>query len=145
MGKAENKTLVLLDSHAIIHRAYHALPEFMSSGGEPTGALYGLSSMLMRIITDLKPDYIIACYDLPQKTFRHEAYDAYKAGRAKADEAVAAVLNGIESALVAGEKVQLVGFGSFQPKVRAAREGGVTPEEQAKFDQRVQQAMNNQK
>lgn len=43
--------------------------------------------------------------------------------RAKADEAVAAVLNGIESALVAGEKVQLVGFGSFQPKVRAAREG----------------------
>ena len=68
-----NKTLVLLDSHAIIHRAYHALPEFLSSRGEPTGALYGLSSMLMKIITDLKPDYIVACYDLPQKTFRHEA------------------------------------------------------------------------
>lgn len=80
------KTLVLLDSHAIIHRAYHALPEFMSSKGEPTGALYGLSTMLMKIITDLKPDYIVACYDLPQKTFRHEAYDKYKAGRAKADE-----------------------------------------------------------
>ncbi len=82
------KTLVLLDAHAIIHRAYHALPEFMSSKGEPTGALYGLSSMLMKIITDLKPDYIVACYDLPQKTFRHIAYDAYKAGRAKADEAL---------------------------------------------------------
>src|ERR1035437_9422043 len=82
------KTLVLLDAHAIIHRAYHALPEFMSSVGEPTGALYGLASMLMKIITDLKPDYIVACYDLPQKTFRHEAYDAYKAGRAKADEAL---------------------------------------------------------
>ena len=88
MGKSENKTLVLLDSHAIIHRAYHALPEFLSSKGEPTGALYGLSNMLMKIITDLKPDYIVACYDLPQKTFRHEAYDAYKAGRAKADEAL---------------------------------------------------------
>ena len=84
----DNKTLVLLDAHAIIHRAYHALPEFLSSKGEPTGALYGLASMLMKIITDLKPDYIIACYDLPQKTFRHEAYDAYKAGRAKADEAL---------------------------------------------------------
>src|ERR1035437_3213341 len=83
-----NKTLVLLDAHAIIHRAYHALPEFMSSVGEPTGALYGLASMLMKIITDLKPDYIVACYDLPQKTFRHEAYDAYKAGRAKTDEAL---------------------------------------------------------
>jgi DNA polymerase I len=84
----EVKKLVLLDSHAIIHRAYHALPEFMSSKGEPTGALFGLSSMLMKIVTDLKPDYIVACYDLPQKTFRHEAYDGYKKGRAKTDEAL---------------------------------------------------------
>ncbi|MFA5999648.1 MAG: DNA polymerase [Candidatus Paceibacterota bacterium] len=84
----DKKTLVLLDSHAIIHRAYHALPEFLSSSGEPTGALYGLSNMLMKIITDLKPDYIVACYDLPQKTFRHEAYDGYKAGRAKTDDAL---------------------------------------------------------
>ena len=82
------KTLVLLDAHAIIHRAYHALPEFLSSKGEPTGALYGLSSMLMKIINDLKPDYIVACYDLPQKTFRHEAYDGYKAGRAKTEDSL---------------------------------------------------------
>ena len=82
------KTLVLLDAHAIIHRAYHALPEFLSSKGEPTGALYGLSSMLMKIISDLKPDYIIACYDLPDKTFRHEIYDDYKKGRAKTDDAL---------------------------------------------------------
>jgi DNA polymerase-1 len=86
--KKDQKTLVLLDSHAIIHRAYHALPEFLSSKGEPTGALYGLANMLMKIITDLKPDYIFACYDLPQKTFRHEAYKEYKAGRAKADDAL---------------------------------------------------------
>ena len=91
-----NKTLVLLDSHAIIHRAYHALPEFLSSSGEPTGALYGLSSMLMKIITELKPDYIAACYDLPQKTFRHEAYDAYKAGRAKTDEALIVQLKKVQ-------------------------------------------------
>ena len=84
----KNKILVLLDAHAIIHRAYHALPEFLSSKGEPTGALYGLASMLMKIITDLKPDYIVACYDLPGKTFRHVAYDAYKAGRVKADDAL---------------------------------------------------------
>ncbi len=87
-AKNKEKTLVLLDSHAIIHRAYHALPEFMSSEGMPTGALYGLSTMLMKIIADLKPDYIVACYDLPQKTFRHEAYDAYKAGRKKTDDAL---------------------------------------------------------
>jgi len=88
MNKNDTKTLVLLDAHAIIHRAYHALPEFLSSKGEPTGALYGLASMLMKIITDLKPDYIVACYDLPQKTFRHEAYEAYKGTRAKTDPAL---------------------------------------------------------
>jgi len=82
------KTLVLLDSHAIIHRAYHALPDFLSSRGEPTGALYGLSNMLMKIIADLKPDYIVACYDLPGKTFRHVAYEAYKGTRAKTDDAL---------------------------------------------------------
>ena len=87
MPKA-TKTLVLLDAHAIIHRAYHALPEFLSSEGAPTGALYGLAAMLMKIITDLQPDHIVACYDLPDKTFRHAAYDAYKSGRAKADDAL---------------------------------------------------------
>lgn len=74
--------------HAILHRAYHALPDFSSSKGEPTGALYGLSTMVMSIITDLKPDYICACFDLPQPTYRHIAYDAYKAGRKKTDSAL---------------------------------------------------------
>jgi len=87
MGK-NTKTLVLLDAHAIIHRAYHALPDFLSSKGEPTGALYGLASMLMKIVTDLKPDYIVACYDLPGKTFRHEVYDGYKAKRLKTEDAL---------------------------------------------------------
>lgn len=82
------KRLVLLDTHAILHRAYHALPEFASSKGEPTGALYGLCTMVLKIVADLKPDYIVACYDLPGKTYRHEAYDAYKAGRSKTDDAL---------------------------------------------------------
>lgn len=79
------KKLVLLDVHAIVHRAYHALPDFVSSKGVPTGALYGLSTMLLKIISDIKPDYIAACYDLPKPTYRHEAYKDYKAGRAKTD------------------------------------------------------------
>ncbi|MBM2817440.1 MAG: polA [Parcubacteria group bacterium] len=85
-AKEDKKKLVLLDAHAIIHRAYHALPaDFVSSKGEPTGALYGLSAMLLKIIKDLKPDYLIACYDLPKPTHRHEAYKEYKAGRTKAE------------------------------------------------------------
>jgi len=77
--------LVLLDAHAILHRAYHALPDFATSRGEPTGALYGLVSMVLKIATDLRPDYLIACYDLPKPTYRHEVYEGYKAGRVKAD------------------------------------------------------------
>lgn len=82
------RRLVLLDAHAIIHRAYHALPDFTSPSGQPTGALYGLSSMLLRIIQDLRPDYLAACYDLPKPTVRHEAYADYKATRQKADDAL---------------------------------------------------------
>lgn len=83
------KRLILLDAHAIIHRAYHALPDFATSGGEPTGALYGLTAMILKIIADLKPDYIIAAYDLPKPTYRHEVYKDYKAGRAKTDDDLA--------------------------------------------------------
>lgn len=82
------KRLILLDAHAILHRAYHALPDFTSPTGEPTGALYGVVAMLLKIIEELKPDYIVACYDLPEPTYRHEVYTAYKAGRAKTDESL---------------------------------------------------------
>jgi len=82
------KKLILLDSHAILHRAYHALPDFTSSRGEPTGALYGLSALLIKIIKDLNPDYIIAAFDLPKPTYRHEVYKDYKAGRSKTDDAL---------------------------------------------------------
>ncbi len=84
----KKKRIVLLDTHAIIHRAYHALPEFANSKGEPTGALYGLITMLMKIAADLKPDYILAATDLPDKTYRHEAYEEYKAKRPKTDDAL---------------------------------------------------------
>ncbi len=90
-GKKQNKkTLVLLDVHAILHRAYHALPEFKSSKGEPTGALYGLCTFLIKLTKDVKPDYIIACNDLAGPTMRHDVYDGYKDGRKKTDDALVA-------------------------------------------------------
>lgn len=82
----KNKTLVLLDAHAILHRAYHALPPFTSPDGLPTGALYGFASMILKIIRELKPDYIAAAYDLAGPTFRHIAYEEYKGKRAKTDD-----------------------------------------------------------
>lgn len=82
----QRSRLVLFDAHAIIHRAYHALPDFATASGEPTGGLYGLSTMLMKAIADLAPDHMAACYDLPGPTFRHKEYKEYKATRAKTDE-----------------------------------------------------------
>jgi len=88
MAGKSTKKLILIDAHAILHRAYHALPQFSNSRGEPTGGLYGLAAMLIKLITTFKPDYIVAAYDLPKPTFRHEAYKEYKAGRVKADDAL---------------------------------------------------------
>jgi DNA polymerase-1 len=86
VSKEHAKRLVLFDAHAIVHRAYHALPDFATKQGEPTGGLYGLSTMLMRAIQEFQPDYMAACYDLPSPTFRHKVYKDYKAGRAKTDD-----------------------------------------------------------
>lgn len=92
VSREHKKRIILLDSHAIIHRAYHALPDFSNSKGEPTGALYGLVSMLIKILTDLAPDYVVACYDVPSPTFRHEAAESYKATRKKIDDDLIAQL-----------------------------------------------------
>jgi DNA polymerase-1 len=86
MPKTKKKKIVVLDAHAIIHRAYHALPDFSSSNGEPTGALYGISTMVFSIIKEFKPDYIVAAFDLPKPTYRHEAYADYKSGRKATDD-----------------------------------------------------------
>lgn len=86
----DRKRLVLLDTHAILHRAYHALPDFSSKKGEPTGALYGVVSMLLKIIADFNPDYIIAAGDMPGPTLRHAAFENYKAQRKETDDALVA-------------------------------------------------------
>lgn len=90
---ASKDTLVLLDAHAILHRAYHALPDFNSPTGEPTGALYGVVAMLLKIIEEFNPTYIAACFDLPEPTYRHDAFTDYKAGRAKTDDALVQQIN----------------------------------------------------
>ena len=80
------KKLVLIDSNALVHRAFHALPGLSSPSGKPTNAVYGFTSVLLKMIGDLKPDYIVATFDLAGPTFRHDEYDQYKAHRVKAPD-----------------------------------------------------------
>jgi DNA polymerase-1 len=74
-------TLVLVDGSSYLYRAFHALPDLRTSGGEPTGALRGVLSMLRRIAEDEKPDYFAVVFDAPGKTFRDAWYSEYKAHR----------------------------------------------------------------
>ena len=92
--------LVLIDGHAILHRAYHALPPLISRTGQPTGAVYGFLTMLFRIIQDLKPTYLAAAFDLPTPTFRHEAYIAYQAQRPPTEQALKDQIELVKEVLV---------------------------------------------
>ncbi|MBI5241790.1 MAG: DNA polymerase I [Elusimicrobia bacterium] len=76
----------LVDAHAFLHRAYHALPPLTNSKGEPVGALYGFARMLLQILKRDKPDRMAVCFDRPEPTFRHKLYADYKATRKEVDE-----------------------------------------------------------
>ena len=80
------KRLILIDSHALIHRAYHALPPLSTKSGELVNAVYGFTSILIKTVSDFKPDYIVAAFDAAGPTFRHEEYKEYKATRQKAPD-----------------------------------------------------------
>lgn len=80
---AEPAKLVLIDGHALVYRAYFALPSDMAtSRGELTNAVFGFASMLLNVLRDEQPDYLVVAFDLG-RTFRHEEYAEYKANRAE--------------------------------------------------------------
>lgn len=83
----KQKKLVIIDSNALLHRAWHAIPPLSTKDGVLVNAVYGFTTLLLKIIKDLEPDYLLAAFDLAGKTFRHEEYKEYKAQRVKqADE-----------------------------------------------------------
>ena len=79
------KQLIAIDGNSLMHRAYHALPPMTTRAGVPTGALHGFLSMLLKL-TERNPDYLVVAFDMHGPTFRHEQFDAYKAGRRETDE-----------------------------------------------------------
>lgn len=78
--------LVIIDGHAILHRAYHALPPLTTSKGIPINAVYGFTSMLLRVVAELKPTHLIVAFDTPEPTFRNKLYEDYQIQRPKADD-----------------------------------------------------------
>src|SRR6185295_18910279 len=84
------KRLLLVDAPSYLYRAFHALPEFRSPAGEPTGAILGVVNMLRKLKQDFPSDYIAAVFDPKGKTFRDEIYPQYKATRQAMPEPLAA-------------------------------------------------------
>jgi DNA polymerase-1 len=74
--------LILIDGHAILHRAFHALPPSLTApNGMSTNAIHGFMNMLLRVVEDLKPDFLVVCFDLPAPTFRMQVYTQYQSKR----------------------------------------------------------------
>ncbi len=84
--KQAKKRYMLIDGNALVHRGYHAVPGLTTKSGQPVGAVYGFTMILLRAIKDLKPTHIACSFDLAGPTFRHEQYAEYKGTRVKADQ-----------------------------------------------------------
>ena len=80
------ETLLLVDGHNLVYRAFHAMPALSNSRGEMTNAAYGFTSMLFKALNDTTPTYAIAAFDPPGPTFRHEIFKEYKAQRLRAPD-----------------------------------------------------------
>ncbi|MBO9386368.1 MAG: DNA polymerase I [Thermomicrobium sp.] len=79
--RSRRPRLVLVDGHGLAYRAYHALPPTLAtSAGEPTHVVFGFASMLLEVLNDFEPDFVIVCFDTG-RSFRQQLYEEYKAHR----------------------------------------------------------------
>src|SRR3990167_11399762 len=80
-------TLLLVDGHSLIHRAYHAYPKTLATAkGELTNAVYGFTNILLTAVGELAPTHAADPFDLPKPTFREEMFFGYKQSRLKPDD-----------------------------------------------------------
>ncbi|MGD9230822.1 MAG: DNA polymerase I, partial [Desulfobacterales bacterium] len=77
----KTKTLYLIDGTAYIYRAYHAIRSLTNSNGLPTNAAFGFTRILIKLIEDRSPEYVVMFFDAKGPTFRHKIYKEYKANR----------------------------------------------------------------
>ncbi len=93
--------LVLIDGNSLLNRAFYATPVFTTASGIPTNAIFGFTKLLLKIIEDNKPQYLIVAFDMKGPTFRHEMYDGYKATRKGMPDELAAQVEPLKGLLSA--------------------------------------------
>jgi len=77
------KHLYIIDGHAVLHRAWHALPPLATKDGRVVNAVYGFLTVLLKLIHEKKPTHLVVTFDMAAPTFRHKEYEEYKATREK--------------------------------------------------------------
>lgn len=77
----EKDSFIVIDANSLVNRAFYAMPGMTTSRGEPIGAVYGFTTMLVKLIDQYKPKYIAAAFDVHAPTFRHKMTPLYKATR----------------------------------------------------------------
>lgn len=100
--------LVVIDGNAILHRAYHALPFLNTKDGNPTNAVYGFFSMLIKVIADLRPEYLIVCFDRKAPTFRKQMFSGYQSKRPSMSDDLVPQIDVVYNAL---DKAKIKHFG----------------------------------
>ncbi|MCB9072080.1 MAG: DNA polymerase I [Bdellovibrionaceae bacterium] len=80
------KKLYLVDVSSMFFRAYYAVRPLSTSQGLPTNAIYGFLSMVVKLLKEIKPDYVAFCFDRPEPSFRKDIYEEYKANRSEMPE-----------------------------------------------------------
>ncbi|MGH9116049.1 MAG: 5'-3' exonuclease, partial [Acidimicrobiales bacterium] len=106
--------LMLIDGNSLTYRAFFALPTDMATAaGQVTNAVYGFTSMLVNLVKDHRPDQLVATFDRPEPTFRHEMVEGYKAGRAEAPDILRQQM-GLVRQLIETLHVPLVELAGFE-------------------------------
>ncbi len=77
----KKQKLIIVDASAVLHRAWHALPKLTDPKGRIVNAVYGFTTLLLKLLREQKPDYITITFDTKAPTFRHKKYKEYKATR----------------------------------------------------------------
>ena len=91
--------LVLIDGNSLLNRAFYATPVFSTRDGRPTNAIFGFIKLLFKVLSDVKPQYLIVAFDLKAPTFRHKMFDGYKATRKPMPDELAAQVEPLKELL----------------------------------------------
>ena len=94
-----SKKLLIIDSNAVIHRAFHALPPLKTTKGEIVNAIYGFCLILFKALKDIQPDFVCACFDVKAPTLKHAMSPLYKAKRKKAPDELYSQIDGVKKIL----------------------------------------------